>query len=643
MPTIEETHGPDRCRTSLNCPRYHDPAVSLDGKLMHQCCCNTCISIRPGSDLIREINYEHCCRCVPRLIHLRFTPASNDPCCKAASVPMIFAGPKEGEDFVSVYTGSLYGITVTAELGVLSGTASGTIIDTGTGTSTSTDCIWRVTATRATGTVVDLEVFYVVDDQTVTCLDVSAIVIGSVEGPNGCDGTLSLANMEAGRLPFIRRDDIDPYCCGTADIVGTGSGTGSARTLESKLIELDPPCGDCTQVCSVLCLDGSRRLGGASERVEFWWFDNGVNDRGWRREDPIHGTETIFLVESGSGTATASATSTAESVCELDFDWSGDNGVANRAINVDNGCACGIKESVVIAIATGFVLRCGVCTYWQFFCGTCRCVPLTLCAQVYSNNTFVPNVLLDWDEPTRCWTGNAEVGTGSPVGTSSVVQEVKVCIGPDDSGGCILTATIGGEQVGDPVARDCGTERISGEFDPSSDFISATFEESTADDYTWMIIQSQTDECTTGGCDATGCSNECGSDPDVLTLTVIGENLEPGTFPGCSIQMDIHRWEVLTITGTDLTSQCGYTGVKFIGVCDGEPKWVIANLIAGELTLAFRQGAVGNACNAMESLFADEETCDPYLWDSGVIGTGLTECCMSCDEPITQFQIVITE
>ena len=622
MPPLE-THGPDRCRTSLNCINYHDPTVSRTGQLMHYCCCNTCIAIRPGGELIREVQYEHCCRCIPRMILLRFSPLGTDSCCAARSVPMVFSDT-DG-DYISTYTGTLYGITVTAKIGERD-IGTGTVVGTGTGD----ECAWHITAVR-NDPAVDIELIYLADDIVASCLDVSGIEIGNVAGPNDCEGVLTLDNMEAERLPFLRREDL------------TGTGTS-----DDRLIELDPACGDCTQVCRTLCIDGAKTVDGARERVEFSWFDNGIDDRGWKYVAPNSDEYIIYLLESESGTGTKAGTGT-DSACILSFSWVGGEDIPNRIIDLENGCSCGILESIVVDIATGFIIRCGFCTYWDFFCGQRRCVPPTLCAQIYVDNVFYPNFLLEWDEDTRCWVDDdVKLGTGTGTGTGTSTQNVSVCLSKNLAENCIITATIDNVQISDPVTLESSDEHTTNEFDPTSDFISESFEEYTEDTLTWMSISSQTDDCVVGICtSATPCVDECGSHPAVVTLTLIGTNEEPGGGPGCSIEMDLHFTQGFN-WGIGLETYCEYVGFAFLGYCPQVsgpdlPRWVKAVLGDGKLSLFFYEGANnGYPCTDMSEI-PIEETCDPYYGDSGVVATGLSDCCLNCDEAITQFQAIIVE
>ena len=287
MVDLAETHGPDRCRSNINCRDFHDPPVEITGERMNCCCCNTCLSVRPG---IRgdKVDFRHCCRCLPRLMYLQFTPNdSEEDCCNSSSVPMVYGGTDEDE--VSTYSGSLHGVGVTVTCG-----ASDAVYD-----EYERTCVWRVVAVQGGTTIADDE--YEIDHDVISCLDVSAIDIVEAEGPNDCTGVYSLANMATGRLPFTEAID-DTY---------------------DKIIDIYPPAGECEQVCGKLCVYGNRMLGEVREYVEFVWFDNGVDDRGWWYEGD-NGVEKILLQE-------------VYGECVLHFDWTGSSVLDDCVVDMDRG------------------------------------------------------------------------------------------------------------------------------------------------------------------------------------------------------------------------------------------------------------------------------------------------------------------
>ena len=644
MVAPKETHGPDRCRNSLNCINFHDPIVDRADPLISYCCCNTCMSLRPGdSSDITGIKVHHCCRCVPRLIWLIFSPLTDDPCCKSRSIPMGYAGTDD-ESFLSTYTGSLYGMDVVAKLGPLAtGTSSLIFPGTGTGTGTADACAWHITVSKDKITLIDIT--YIIDDITVSCLDVSQIAIGNVDGPNACEGQLSLGNMNSERLPFIRRTETDEYCC---DDTGTGTGTGPTR-----FITLDPVCNDCTQVCYLLCIYGHLVFDQEDEYREFTWFDNGVDDRGWTYTDD---DDVVYVIQlttntSETGTGTGTGTGTTAGVCSLVFNWTGSEIIADRDIDLTTGCSCGIKEVITANVGLdtiGFTIRCGFCSYWDFFCGTCRCVPSTLCANLYLKDVFYSNVLLTWNSTDKQWTNSVSTGTG----TGTVSWDIVVSLTANSDGDCILTATADGEQLGETVIRDCGTERISNEFDSSNDFILENFSGTISDEYAWMVISSQ-DNCNfMGVCHASSCGGECGSHPDTLTANLHGWNTvddAPG-YLDQSCGFDIGLYHVERMQNYDGFYFCGYIGFTSF-LCWNAllqvyfTRTIMVQYYSGLIDVLYRDtgDTTWNKCDFMYNL-TTTESCDPLYTDTGVIFMALVGCCLSCPtDTIQRFQIIITE
>ena len=644
-----ETHGPDKCRSSLACADFHEPVIDRMGSMQHCCCCNTCHSVRPGLQG-DSLDFLHCCRCLPRMILLQFTGSSGTgsgsgtECCRDTSVPMIY----ETTDVngITTYTGTIYGYNVVAKVGRTSiGSAS---ITGSTGTGTGEDCFWHITVS---GEGV-LNNAYIIDHVEFSCLDVANIELGEVVGPTGCVGSLSLANMKASRLPFLLRTDI-----GSVTSLGAATGTGTGTSHRVEFIDLDPPCGSCTQVCSKLCVYGNRTVGSAREWVEFTWFDD-AEGRGWEYTPPSTGVnERIYL---GNGADTGTGTGD----CTLIFSWPGSEVLDDRPIDLTNGCSCGIKEVITATDAgvetIGFTIRCGFCTCWEMFCGTCRCVPTELCVQTYIDNVFTPDVILSWNSVIHCWENSLGVGAGGD-------RSLLLCLESDSDGECSITASVDGAQVGQAASHSCGDEHPSRDFDPVSDFVSAFFEGDIDIDgftgtatgsgtgtgnYTWISASSQLEDCRVGKCtSATPCADECGSHPKTLTATLAGWNDpildEPDITGSCDLEVTLHYWETVTwANGLDYT--CGYIGIGFVGWCPqiigpDLPKWVLVELGGGELNLHYGFGyPLGIPCDNMTALLLTE-SCDPYYGDTGVIVPGIMDCCASCGEEIQRFQVIITE
>ena len=264
---------------------------------------------------------------------------------------------------------------------------------------------------------------------------------------------------------------------------------------------------------------------------------------------------------------------------------------------------------------------------------------------VYVDDVFSDRITLTWDEDERGWL--AEDGVGE-----SGSREVAIHIQPGvDDGSCKLVATIDGEQVGELASRSCGDERIDRQFDPTSDFISATFEGFIGydDEYAWILASSQLSDCRTGVCnEATPCRDECGSHPSTVTATIVGTDQSASPPTQTSVEIDLHYWETVSWTGDSMGWDCGYIGIKYMGECQigdhTESLYIIASLSMGNFNLSFSRPDPTNpqGCNNF-SLVPLTESCDPYFGDSGMVYIGVDTACWSCQDSMTEFRITVTE
>lgn len=616
VPSAERrTEGPDRNNPCLNCRDFHDASPERFGVLQHLCCCNTCTTIRPG--FIRDgIDHLHCCRCLPRYLMLLFVPYGG-VCCRSGSTPMAFTltnvvdRPDGALLPVSSYRGSLFGYTVTAELGRLYDEydAYG-------------DCVWRFTVEKDSFFE---ELAFAVDDITVSCLDVSGIVLAEVEGPNGCTGTLMLANAEIGRIPFILREDIPSVLT-----------TGTPPEGQEEFVDLYPACGYCDRVCRILCVYG------AGEWREFIWFEDASTEQhGWSHLKPgTEITDYIYLEDNEYGE------------CILQFDFDGITGPPDQVIDIEQGCACGMKEVALGSFPGGtvqYTIRCGFCSCWEFYCGTCRCVPRYLCVQTYIGNTFTPNQIFEWDETELAWL--------SISGSNDLVFYLQ----PDDEGECKVVAEIYGyESLLDLSAViGCGVEHVSKfvatlgqQLDRGNDFLFFTMADTFGDESVWIRASAPVYECDVGPCtEATPCRDECGSHPAELTALLHGFNDSyAGDEPGwddvvCDVEVTLHYWERVDWTGTQLEHTCGYVGWYHVGECQSEhagilEKWINVELSNGLLTVYeyYEDGVDLQVYSANLT-----ESCDPYYGDGGIDPVGLTSCWWGCLETVQRVHVTVTE
>lgn len=154
MPT-RESEGPDKClQGGARCREFHDMPDSDLGGDRQCCCCNPCTHIRP----YRAAGQIRCCRCVPRMMYLRFTPESpyteEGECCREFIVPLVHnprgaCDPYTNDDLVSGYSGNLFDVFVYVNLGRV-GPANQTIPGLGYGYR---KCGWHIIAKRNSATI----------------------------------------------------------------------------------------------------------------------------------------------------------------------------------------------------------------------------------------------------------------------------------------------------------------------------------------------------------------------------------------------------------------------------------------------------------------------------------------------------------
>lgn len=575
MPT---SNGPDRCRGNLNCRQFHDGPLPADMTRLYQCCCcDPCRYLRPNniSNIDKPLPVNYCCRCVPRGLLLAFVPDDPDgACCHEHMVVMLYTRGDAQNPFLAMYTESMFGVTVTATLG----------------RNDSDECVWTILIERYGEA--DVTETYVVDHSEITCLEVPTALEVSVTGPSDCSGVLILRDMEKAKLPF---QEVYP------------NGPPSPKFIDLSY----SPCGTCEQVCSMLCVSGSRH-GGQSENVDFVWFDNG-DLRGWMY-DPGGDAyiETIFLQEDEYGN------------CQLVFDLE-DGGPESEnfePITLGDNCSCKMEE-VACATIDGdtacFTIRCGICSCWKFHCGTCRCVPRVLCVNLVQGLSVTRHAL--------AWDGVDTWGDG----------DLQIHLRADDEGGCAITVSLYGydtSEMESPI--QCTHESITNIFDPSSEVITFSFEDSAQE----LLIfgSSLLGNCLRGKCtEATPCNDECGGHPDSLTITIRqwSEDGDTSGYPtDCSVSFTVGFFETADYSDSEgvIKYSCGYIGYLNVG-----DQIVTVELRHHQLFLT--------KIVASEVVELTSEECNPYLASSDVLlGVRLLdELQMGCLDQSYRSQVTVTE
>lgn len=599
----ETSQGPDPCRGNLRCAGFHDPAGTLPlglGSQYQCCCCDPCRFLRPNSSLNTDkpVPTNFCCRCVPRGFSLVFLP--DDPenvCCVEFVQPMFFYHPDFEEYYLARYEGSLFGVTVLVELG----------------RDPYGSCVWEVAATKA-GKSIYRESF-LVDDEEITCLAVPLEVEIATEGPHECDGVLVLEDFAKAKVPYqaIR----EPY--------------------EPHFIDLYPPCGECFQVCSRICVRGRRHAGDGGEKqfAEFTWFEND-DGHGWAYRAPGEDyDERIWLVTDDYGG------------CWLwpDLEDTGDAEIFDPVMIDPDGCSCELVESLVANVGGDdpprITIRCGRCSCWEFYCGNCRCLPKELCVLLIEG-LEATRAVLSWDGADYRWGSDGDFLRL----VTSADQETAACVITPDIYPPFPT----------PGRHQCTPELLTKQYDPDADVLSFVLEDPIGERF--LVVSSLMQDCAQSVCEeATPCNLDCGGHPSAVTVHV-HQWAEWGDtsaiYPQeANVEAVCHYFQTADYydeTTHTIKYSCGYLGWLRLPV--STPEWECC-LIKVEV----RNGMVRfytpteiteeDDCQALALAEVEltTETCDPYFGQSDeyVGGILLDWRCLGCTDQTYRYQVTVTE
>jgi len=597
-----ESNGPDPHRGNVKCAGFHyaDGTLPDDfGSLYQCCCCDPCRFVRPNTSLNTDkpVALNYCCRCVPRGFVLVFEPDDEqNECCNKFVQPMFYE--KLVDSHLAYYRGTLFGVTAVVELGI----------------DEYGYCVWSVTVS---GQDISFTDSYTVDHDEVTCLSVPVEWEVEIEGPYECTGRLVLSDFAKAKIPYIER--IQPYFAPWGNF-----------------IELYPPCGECLQICSKICVNGVRHLNADSERVEFHWFGGLDEPHGWSYLPPGSDfTERLYLVEGEYG----------ECLIWPALEEDGEEIFQPAAIDTDRGCSCKLYEILDSDIESEnppvFTVRCGDCSCWDFFCGNCRCLPKEVCVMLI-HGTDVERAVLTWNWDDRQWGGPSDF--------------VRLVLDQDDNGLCRITPDIYPAFDGEH-SFSCTPELITKDFDPSADILSFVLED--YERQSWLIVSSLMQDCARAPCtEATPCNVDCGGHPASVTITVhqwrqAGESSNP--YPESAIvECTAHYWQTADyyVEGEGVKYSCGYLGwivLPYPVNPQGTECCIIkVELRNGEVRFSTPLGLPGDTgcaeqLDTMVELTTEE--CDPYFGQSDVIiGHALFDYrCLGLLDDTTRYQVTITE
>jgi len=387
------------------------------------------------------------------------------------------------------------------------------------------------------------------------------------------------------------------------------------------------PYGQCVQVCSRL---QERRTGRPFpwNCMEWIWFDDSYIDpysgkpvllRGWRLIDPRNedveeeDKETLWLEEDDERRCRVRPT----------FEHAG-IGFGPALIEVAAGCSCALDVVVVAPDASSALFRCGFCQRWNYYCGTCRCIPATLCVMMFDGETLHPSVLLDWDDDTRRWGNEYDL--------------LQISLENDEALGCVLTPIVSFDW--NPPAQfplhDCSDEfTFEGKQMQTGPYMINAGINGTRDFYpdaeapVAIRIASLVPHCDSSPCDSLPCATRCSSNPKTVTATIEvyyfnyyyeddnGEEgrrlMEPYSEGFCSWSVELQYWEQVESIDAEegVLYSCGYEGWYQPGGQGGGPK----PSDCGTYRVTFTDGIVAIDFLGQQTYLSEEtraEECDPF-------------------------------
>ncbi len=401
---------------------------------------------------------------------------------------------------------------------------------------------------------------------------------------------------------YLVGDDYDYYDYYYGGSSGTAFCVSLCHTDEDPF---DTPvsfiCGECRQACSRVCVSGNWR-GESWQFLEFTWFKKLVGtgggeftiEQGWVSDE-----ERLLLEHSGRS-------------CVLTPDFDG-HGSGFAPITITSGCSCKLYESSQETPLAGgpywFSVHCGICSCYDFYCGSCRCVPAKMCVHWVLDGEYSGPHLLTWDEEKKQW-GDEDVdwlivklerGEGGRCEAVPYIQEgyehVPLYLWNNEVDGDAGSPWVHKRQW---TEFDCRKEmypiHTSLDFphpqvDPEpegirltsriksrrqTDFLAITHDGFLAEHSRPFYLYGATfyDDCIPSFCNsifAQACPDECLDHPSPLYATVIGWGDSPDTgYPEQKWAVEIELHMLLEITGpTNVppATHCSYIGYKAVE-CD---------------------------------------------------------------------------
>lgn len=399
-------------------------------------------------------------------------------------------------------------------------------------------CQWQLTSDE-----LYLNETYPVDRPNGGCLTPPTLEISGVT-VQGCAGTIVITVFEPVKIPFV---NAHPEIADAEN--------------EVTIPETPYPICDCSVAANYLCVGGVRHADGPTEYVRFAW-NSTLNDR-WEYCPPgltageCNGQllrEIIYLRGDSYGNCWL----------ELDFEQTGGdtNDWADPPNNYDGEnphdirdgmipieqCGCGIFAQGTSTEGRSIRIHSGSCARYTYACGTCRCVPQTLCV-IGSFDGEMFRGSAEWD--------------GSGWQSNDGYLPFRLVLGSDDAGNCVMNVESDYSLGFEPsLPIDCGNflqSENSAIHDPDQPL-----------KYAFIWASSAMCSSCASSVNCGPCRDRCGQSPETLYLTITEGIRDPdpydmidlGAFE-CTYDVTLQFWS-RGFTGTE----CGYIGESFY-TCEG--------------------------------------------------------------------------
>jgi len=207
--------------------------------------------------------------------------------------------------------------------------------------------------------------------------------------------------------------------------------------------------------------------------------------------------------------------------------------------------------------------RSGRCSTFKYYCGSCRCIPQSLCGIAYIGGTVYTNIQFSWDQSTKSWISGSVISyDGYDLGDTLTIELNESSLDQP----CTATLDVYGYTF-QPQTVVCDELTLN-----------MTFADWSSDPPFWLFVNPSLADCDFFlACnEASPCGGQCGNHPPVVFLTItcgndeylasqLGCSFEPTEYlntGGCTITVPMSYQESYAFVGPPnfFEPTCGYVG-----------------------------------------------------------------------------------